>query len=125
MGPAETAPAAAPVRGFANEPNTDPALPANQEWSRQVITAAERIDISPRTADDFDVDATVQTAKQAAADWAALGARGRLPYFQRAAELFAQRRGEFLAVAAAEAGKTLAQSDPELSEAIDFIRYYA
>ena len=116
---------AAPVRGFANEPNTDPALPANQEWSRQVIAAAERIDISPRTADDFDVDATVQTAKQAAADWAALGARGRLPYFQRAAELFAQRRGEFLAVAAAEAGKTLAQSDPELSEAIDFIRYYA
>lgn len=114
-----------PVRGFANEPNTDPALPANQEWSRQVIAAAERIDISPRTADDFDVDATVQTAKQAAADWAALGARGRLPYFQRAAELFAQRRGEFLAVAAAEAGKTLAQSDPELSEAIDFIRYYA
>ncbi len=118
-------PAAAPVRGFANEPNTDPALPANQEWSRQVIAAAERIDISPRTSDDFDVDATVQTAKQAAADWAALGARGRLPYFQRAAELFAQRRGEFLAVAAAEAGKTLAQSDPELSEAIDFIRYYA
>ncbi|OFT97543.1 bifunctional proline dehydrogenase/L-glutamate gamma-semialdehyde dehydrogenase [Brevibacterium sp. HMSC22B09] len=118
-------PAAAPVRGFANEPNTDPALPANQEWSRQVIAAAERIDISPRTADDFDVDTTVQTAKQAAADWAALGARGRLPYFQRAAELFAQRRGEFLAVAAAEAGKTLAQSDPELSEAIDFIRYYA
>ena len=125
VGPAETAPAAAPVRGFANEPNTDPALPANQEWSRQVIAAAEHIDISPRTADDFDVDATVQTAKQAAADWAALGARGRLPYFQRAAELFAQRRGEFLAVAAAEAGKTLAQSDPELSEAIDFIRYYA
>ncbi|OFT92202.1 bifunctional proline dehydrogenase/L-glutamate gamma-semialdehyde dehydrogenase [Brevibacterium sp. HMSC24B04] len=125
VGPAETTPAAAPVRGFANEPNTDPALPANQEWSRQVIAAAERIDISPRTADGFDVDATVQTAKQAAADWAALGARGRLPYFQRAAELFAQRRGEFLAVAAAEAGKTLAQSDPELSEAIDFIRYYA
>ena len=124
VGPAET-PSAAPVRGFANEPNTDPALPANQEWSRQVIAAAERIDISPRTADDFDVDATVQTAKQAAADWAELGARGRLPYFQRAAELFAQRRGEFLAVAAAEAGKTLAQSDPELSEAIDFIRYYA
>lgn len=124
VGPAETT-SAAPVRGFANEPNTDPALPANQEWSRQVIAAAERIDISPRTADDFDVDATVQTAKQAAADWAALGARGRLPYFQRAAELFAQRRGEFLAVAAAEAGKTLAQSDPELSEAIDFIRYYA
>lgn len=118
-------PAAAPVRGFANEPNTDPALPANQEWSRQVIAAAARVDISPRTADDFDVDATVKTAKQAAADWAALGARGRLPYFQRAAELFAQRRGEFLAVAAAEAGKTLAQSDPELSEAIDFIRYYA
>ncbi|WP_151952681.1 proline dehydrogenase family protein [Brevibacterium sp. Marseille-P9724] len=118
-------PTALPGRGFANEPNTDPALTANQEWSRQVIAAAERIDISPRTADDFDVDATVQTAKQAAADWAKLGSRGRLPYFQRAAELFAQRRGEFLAVAAAEAGKTLAQSDPELSEAIDFIRYYA
>ncbi|OFS25000.1 bifunctional proline dehydrogenase/L-glutamate gamma-semialdehyde dehydrogenase [Brevibacterium sp. HMSC07C04] len=118
-------PTVLPMRGFANEPNTDPALPANQEWSRQVIAAAERIDISPRTADDFDVDATVQTAKQAAADWAKLGSRGRLPYFQRAAELFAQRRGEFLAVAAAEAGKTLAQSDPELSEAIDFIRYYA
>src|SRR5699024_2845210 len=54
-----------------------------------------------------------------------LGAPGRAQIRHRAADIFAARRGEFVAVAAAEVGKMPAQSDPEVSEAIDFIRYYA
>ncbi len=37
----------------------------------------------------------------------------------------AARRGHLASIAAAEVGKSLAQSDPEISEAIDFMRYYA
>ncbi|MDN5661893.1 MAG: aldehyde dehydrogenase family protein, partial [Brevibacterium aurantiacum] len=50
---------------------------------------------------------------------------GRGEILHRAAEIFAARRGEFIAVEAAEVGKMPSQSDPEISEAIDFIRYYA
>lgn len=42
----------------------------------------------------------------------------------RAAELFRQKRGELLGIAALEVGKTFAEIDPEVSEAIDFIEFY-
>ena len=35
------------------------------------------------------------------------------------------RRGDLITVMAAEGGKTVAEADPEVSEAIDFARYYA
>ncbi|GAA4673845.1 proline dehydrogenase family protein [Gordonia humi] len=122
-----------PVGGlppFANEPDTDPALPANQAWARAAIargTAPGWLDeqsIPPRV-DVGDVDALVERARAAALDWSARPAGERAAILYRAADLIARRRGHLVAVAAAEAGKSVAQSDPEISEAIDFARYYA
>ncbi|GAB10550.1 proline dehydrogenase/delta-1-pyrroline-5-carboxylate dehydrogenase, partial [Gordonia araii NBRC 100433] len=64
-------------------------------------------------------------ARAAAVGWADRPAAERAALLERAAELLAKRRGHLIAVAAAEAGKSAAQSDPEVSEAIDFARYYA
>ncbi|MEV0983030.1 bifunctional proline dehydrogenase/L-glutamate gamma-semialdehyde dehydrogenase [Brevibacterium sp. NPDC049920] len=121
----------AELGGFANEPDTDPSLPANQRWARALLeqsSAPGWLDTrpAPESLDSVEeVDARVASGREAALAWRELGARARGEILLRAADVFAARRGEFLATMAAEAGKTLDQSDPEISEAIDFIRYYA
>jgi RHH-type proline utilization regulon transcriptional repressor/proline dehydrogenase/delta 1-pyrroline-5-carboxylate dehydrogenase len=116
---------------FFNEPDTDPALPANQEWVRRIIaeaTAPGYLDDrpnAPKVSSTDELDEMIARGRAAAADWRALGAAGRAEILHRAADIFAARRGEFIAVEAAEVGKMPSQSDPEVSEAIDFIRYYA
>ena len=59
----------------------------------------------------------------------AAGVRGRAPSgqrcFARVAVELERRRADLLEVMAAECGKTLDQGDPEVSEAVDFARYYA
>lgn len=124
----------APAHGtdeFHNEPDTDPALPANQRWIAGLIKEAMRdgwLESRPQpdeleTADE--VADMVERGRAAAAAWRERGAAGRGQVLLRAAEIYSARRGEFLQTAAAEAGKAPAQTDPEVSEAIDFIRYYA
>ncbi|WP_208091481.1 bifunctional proline dehydrogenase/L-glutamate gamma-semialdehyde dehydrogenase [Brevibacterium pigmentatum] len=120
----------APTRFF-NEPDTDPSLPANQKWVRSIIaeaTAPGYLDDrpnAPKVDSTDELDEMIARGRAAAADWRALGAAGRAEILHRAADIFAARRGEFIAVEAAEVGKMPSQSDPEVSEAIDFIRYYA
>ncbi|GAA1190959.1 proline dehydrogenase family protein [Brevibacterium paucivorans] len=115
---------------FRNEPDTDISLPANQAWAREFMEKSSVpgwLDEQPK-AEPFtsveDVNRCVQTARDQH-EWRAMSATERLEVLDRAADIFAAKRGQFLSVMAHEAGKTLAQSDPEVSEAIDFIRYYA
>ncbi|WAL39238.1 proline dehydrogenase family protein [Brevibacterium sp. BRM-1] len=119
------------LEDFRNEPDTDPSLPANQRWISDLLgqaltpgwldsrPAPEPLDSPEQAA------AMVERGRAAAADWRALGARARGEVLLRAAEVFAARRGEFLQTVAAEVGKAPLQADAEISEAIDFIRYYA
>lgn len=128
--PAHTNPADTNPTDFRNEPDTDISLPANQAWAREFMeksSAPGWLDEQPK-AEPFtsvdDVNRCVQTARDQH-EWRAMSATERLEVLDRAADIFAAKRGQFLSVMAHEAGKTLAQSDPEVSEAIDFIRYYA
>ena len=65
-------------------------------------------------------------AVKAGKGWAALGGErtGGDPPPGRDVSLTASR-GELIEVMANEAGKTIAEGDPEVSEAIDFANYYA
>ncbi|MFS0705206.1 proline dehydrogenase family protein [Cellulomonas sp. 179-A 9B4 NHS] len=116
---------------FANAPDTDPALPANREWGRAVLARAARSALGVDTLaaarlDDADaLDRVLATAVGAADAWAARGGRGRRAVLRAAADALEGRRADLLEVMAAEAGKTLDQGDPEVSEAVDFARYYA
>lgn len=114
---------------FANEPDTDPTLEANQRWARKVIERATPQWLAEQTLPEQiaveQVDALVAAARQAAEDWGSRPAVERARILYNAAEIMASRRGHLLSVAAAEAGKSLEQTDPEVSEAIDFARYYA
>ena len=61
----------------------------------------------------------------AGADWGTLSGSERAEILDRAGDVLEARRAELVEVMASEAGKTLDQADPEISEAIDFANYYA
>lgn len=112
---------------FANEPDTDPALPANREWAKSIVAADA--DPGPETAplieDPAEVDAIVECAARVQVAWADLGENGRADVLESVGKRLASRRTELLAAAVHGPGKTIAEADPEISEAIDFVRYYA
>jgi RHH-type proline utilization regulon transcriptional repressor/proline dehydrogenase/delta 1-pyrroline-5-carboxylate dehydrogenase len=72
-----------------------------------------------------DVDTALQAAVDAAPDWEALGAGARADLLLGVADLFEQQRGELMALAVREAGKSLPNAIAEIREAVDFLRYYA
>ena len=72
-----------------------------------------------------DVDAALATATHAAGPWASRSGAERAEVLRHVAEGMLERRAETIAVMARDAGKTVAEADPEVSEAVDFVRYYA
>ena len=118
-------------RAFRNTPDTDMSTAANQAWAR---TITRRIPDSTLGADLADaarintiegVQKVIAGALNAQREWASRPVSDRATVLRRAAQVLAAHRAELLEVAASETGKTLAQGDPEVSEAIDFALFYA
>lgn len=75
---------------------------------------------------DFDeVEHLLTAAARARTSWAARSVRERAELLHKAAHELATCRGEAIAVMVRDAGKAPAEADVEVSEAIDFCRYYA
>lgn len=72
-----------------------------------------------------DAERAMATAVADPAGWRSRTPRERSQVLFEAANTLAARRGDLLGVMMAEGGKLLTESDPEVSEAIDFCRYYA
>jgi RHH-type transcriptional regulator, proline utilization regulon repressor / proline dehydrogenase / delta 1-pyrroline-5-carboxylate dehydrogenase len=70
-------------------------------------------------------DRAMAAAKQALAGWRSTPVSQRAAIIRQAAELIEQRRHELNAWMLLETGKPLRECDGEVSEAIDFCRYYA
>jgi RHH-type proline utilization regulon transcriptional repressor/proline dehydrogenase/delta 1-pyrroline-5-carboxylate dehydrogenase len=110
---------------FANTTDSDPALPAVRRWAAERVTADAPTSTSPMLTSVADVDRVVAAGRAVQHDWAMRPASERAAILRRAADELEARRGELVTVMVAEAGKTVAEADPEVSEAIDFARYYA
>jgi RHH-type transcriptional regulator, proline utilization regulon repressor / proline dehydrogenase / delta 1-pyrroline-5-carboxylate dehydrogenase len=67
----------------------------------------------------------IQSAKAAFPAWQKMPARQRANILRKAADLMEGRRAELCAWMVLETGKPLKEADGEVSEAIDFCRYYA
>jgi RHH-type proline utilization regulon transcriptional repressor/proline dehydrogenase/delta 1-pyrroline-5-carboxylate dehydrogenase len=78
-----------------------------------------------RTADPISVDAALSAAKAASEAWDRNGGVARAELLERAADLFEADRAQLMALMVREAGKTLANAQSDLREAVDFLRYYA
>ncbi|WP_151528696.1 MULTISPECIES: proline dehydrogenase family protein [Corynebacterium] len=110
---------------FHNEPDTDPALAANRAWALAALAQDPGAPVSDVITDPAVIDQAVARAQQAHQAWAARSGAERAEVLDRAAYALGCYRGQLISVAAHEAGKTVDQADPEISEAIDFARYYA
>ncbi|MGO1950035.1 MAG: proline dehydrogenase family protein [Mycobacteriaceae bacterium] len=112
---------------FVNEPDTDPDMPANRAWAARILDPAS--DPGPAVSDNITdpgvIDEAVGRALDAHDAWASTSGADRAAVLDKAADALADNRHRIIAAAVHEAGKTVAQTDPEVSEAIDFCRYYA
>ncbi|WP_413767641.1 proline dehydrogenase family protein [Rhodococcus pyridinivorans] len=116
---------------FTNTPDTDSSLPQNREWGRRIL---ERVPSSKLGIDtvrahtlssEDQLESMLVDATAAGRAWGARSGAERARILEQVADVLEARRADLLEVMAAEGGKTLDQSDPEVSEAIDFARYYA
>jgi RHH-type proline utilization regulon transcriptional repressor/proline dehydrogenase/delta 1-pyrroline-5-carboxylate dehydrogenase len=112
-----------PGTPFVNEPDSDPALPNVRAWAGQVMSMPSP-KVPPMLTEPSAVDDCVERAQQAGLRWAALAPKERQAVLYQVADRMADRRGEFIAAMVHEGRKTFAQADPEVSEAIDFARWY-
>jgi RHH-type proline utilization regulon transcriptional repressor/proline dehydrogenase/delta 1-pyrroline-5-carboxylate dehydrogenase len=117
--------------GFDNEPDTDPAKADNRAWGREIqrrsadsVLGVDLIE-QARVTDASVLDELVAGAVAAQPAWAARGGAGRAAVLRAAAVTLAARRADLMEVAASETGKTVAEGDVEVSEAIDFANWYA
>ena len=109
---------------FANEPDTDPALPANRAWALEALTA-ELPDAPEPVTDKEIVDAALAHGRTLGAAWGTRDVGKRAYVLEAVGDAVADARGRLIAAMTQEAGKTVDQADPEVSEAVDFCSYYA
>lgn len=106
---------------FQNEPDSD----FTQSTARSALNAALR-SWQPATLPPLaDLESVLQSAAHAQSTWQALGLAGRAAILDRAADLMAAERFQTLACLQADGKKAVPDGDAEVSEAIDFARYYA
>ncbi|WP_199424050.1 proline dehydrogenase family protein [Actinotalea solisilvae] len=127
-----------PGPGFENAADTDPAVAVSRGWAADLLSRAPAgtapslgalaaLPVPPATVvrTAREVDDAVATAVAVAPRWAGTAPSARAAVLRRAALELERSRGDLVAVMAHEAGKTVAEGDPEVSEAVDFARYYA
>lgn len=76
-------------------------------------------------ADSDDVEQAVACSRRDEDGWRTRPPSDRATVLRKVAEVLRNRRAALMGVALAEAGKVLTESDPEVSEAIDFCEWYA
>jgi len=116
---------------FDNASDTDPSIAANRQWGSAIIAAATNSTIGVPEVDaatitsPIELNAVIAEAVNGGREWGRRPAAERAHILYRVADALEARRAELIEVAMSETGKTIEQADPEISEAIDFARYYA
>jgi RHH-type proline utilization regulon transcriptional repressor/proline dehydrogenase/delta 1-pyrroline-5-carboxylate dehydrogenase len=118
---------------FVNQPDSDPAIVSVREnakkiqkrsqvlakqFARSKNTGLPLLDKTPA------IDKLVKKSLTASKAWVKDSKKRQQLLFKAANEI-EKSRSELIAVMMAEAGKTIAEADVEVSEAVDFARYYA
>ena len=119
------------MRGFHNAADTDPSLAANRSWGRKILARSAASELGVETiasaalTDAGQLDGLLQTVRINGEAWGARSGFDRAAVLDRAGIALAANRDRLIEVMASETGKTIAEADPEVSEAIDFAHYYA
>jgi RHH-type proline utilization regulon transcriptional repressor/proline dehydrogenase/delta 1-pyrroline-5-carboxylate dehydrogenase len=116
---------------FRNESDTDPALPANRVWGRRILasvpssTLGEEKIRAAHIDDERMLDRLLATVQTTGAQWGSIPGSARAAALDRVGLALSANRDRLIEVMASETGKTIAEADPEVSEAVDFAHYYA
>ncbi|WP_243064948.1 bifunctional proline dehydrogenase/L-glutamate gamma-semialdehyde dehydrogenase [Humibacter sp. RRB41] len=116
---------------FRNESDTDPSLPANRGWGRRILasvstsTTGDDTLALARIDDPHMLDTLLATVQATGAQWGSIPGSARAAALDRVGLALSANRDRLIEVMASETGKTIAEADPEVSEAIDFAHYYA
>jgi RHH-type proline utilization regulon transcriptional repressor/proline dehydrogenase/delta 1-pyrroline-5-carboxylate dehydrogenase len=116
---------------FENTPDTDPSLPANRRWGRDILERVPSSTLGSASVaaasikDEDTLNRVIETAVEKGKAWGELSGAERAEILHRAGDVLEARRADLLEVMASETGKTIDQGDPEVSEAVDFAHYYA
>ncbi len=112
-------------QAFTNAADTDPALKANRQWAKSVMSRSDVSIKAPVVTSRTEIDQIVARAAEGHELWQRCSADERRLKLHDVANELADRRGDLVAAMIHEAHKAIDQADPEVSEAIDFARYYA
>ena len=107
---------------FSNDPESDFTLASTRT---EILGAADDLAPSPELiTTKVLIDEIMARAAGAALVWATSTTLQRCELLDDVASEMDKRRASTLAIMAQEAGKTIREGDPEISEAIDFAHYY-
>jgi RHH-type proline utilization regulon transcriptional repressor/proline dehydrogenase/delta 1-pyrroline-5-carboxylate dehydrogenase len=109
---------------FSNAADTDFALAANRSWIRRHLAELPAAP-APPVQDTGAVDAAVSVARRGRRSWGAEPLVRRRELLHAAADRLESRRGELVATIVHETSKVVPEADTEVSEAVDFARWYA
>ena len=106
------------IIGGRRVPSSDVIVSSNPARHQEIVSrhAAARAE---------DVDAAIESAREAFQDWSRLPAVERATVIARAAQILRRRKHEFSAWMTLEVGKTWPEADMDTAEAIDFCEFYA
>jgi RHH-type proline utilization regulon transcriptional repressor/proline dehydrogenase/delta 1-pyrroline-5-carboxylate dehydrogenase len=80
---------------------------------------------SYHVAKSADIAKAIKVAQKSADSWEALGSDGRGKILNKFAKIMFNEQEKSIAIMSRDAGKTVAEADPEVSEAIDFATFYS
>lgn len=92
---------------------------ASMDPSRPGVVAAKF-----RPADASQLQEAMNCSVQDPSGWRGLAPADRYRILRNVAQELRQARGDLIGAALADGGKTISESDPEVSEAIDFVEFY-
>jgi len=114
---------------------TNTATESTENKTTAETTDDQSIIISPADTEDiigsfvpstrYDCHRAFDIALAAFAEWKHVGADDRADFLLQVANLYEENSHELIALAMREAGKTIANANAEIREAVDFCRYYA
>lgn len=109
------------ARGFYNTPDTDWTQAKHRERLEQAAVPQPWKTMSEQA----PLEVMLATAVEAQSAWAAMGNSGRAAILRRCAEVMESHRFETIVLLREEGKKAIPDADTEVSEAVDFARYYA
>ncbi len=78
-----------------------------------------------RAASASQLQRSIECAERDLTGWSQMASEQRYEILRRSAQEIRRRRADLIGAALAEGGKTILESDPEVSEAVDFVEFYA